>query len=522
MRFCFPVLGFLFALTGPSLASPADHGSGPLLPPERFRHHVDFFNRMEPEGVVNLIPNAESWAWLEANVPFFECSDPEVEEMYYYRWWALRKHLKRVGDYFVYTEFIELDTKAPFIPPERTIASALGHHFRETRWLHNQSWDDSYLAYWMTGKDGGPQDHFHQYSSWLIESLWQRVLVTGDWAGLKDWYPLLLEDYRRWQREKQLESGLYWQYDVWDAMEESISGSRHEKNRRPTINSYMYGNARALAGIARLAGDEDTARALENEATELREKVLATLWNPTHSFFEVVHPNGRFAGVREAIGFIPWYFHLPPDEPAYAAAWEQLTDPEGFWAPFGLTTAERRHPDFRSHGVGTCEWDGAVWPYATSQTLVALANLLRDYQQVETVTKADYIDAFLTYTRSQNYDGLPYIGEYLDEVTGQWLKGRDPRSFYYHHSTYADLLITGLVGLRPRMDDTVEVDPLLPERQWEWFCLEGVPYRGHRLTILWDRTGERYGMGPGFQLLVDGERAAMASTLKRITGKLPQ
>ena len=53
-------------------------------------------------------------------------------------------------------------------------------------------------------------------------------------------------------------------------------------------------------------------------------------------------------------------------------AWKQLMDPGGFLAPFGLTTAERRHPEFRSHGCCQCEWDGAVWPFATSQTLVAL------------------------------------------------------------------------------------------------------------------------------------------------------
>ena len=75
----------------------------------------------------------------------------------------------------------------------------------------------------MTGLEGKPQAHFHRYSSWLIESLWQRVKVTGDFEGLVELYPLLLDDYRRWQEEKRLDSGLYWQYDVWDAMEESIS-----------------------------------------------------------------------------------------------------------------------------------------------------------------------------------------------------------------------------------------------------------------------------------------------------------
>ena len=85
------------------------------------------------------------------------------------------------------------------------------------------------------------------------------------------------------------------------------------------------------------------------------------------------------ADVREEIGFIPWYFDLP--EHGYEQAWQQLTDPDGFKAPMGITTAERRHPQFRSHGLDTCEQDGAVWPYATSQMLVALANVIRNYEQ---------------------------------------------------------------------------------------------------------------------------------------------
>lgn len=509
-----PFMGILF---GPGLEARELE----LLEPDSFARHIEYFNEMEPERVVNLIPNDESWTWLKSRIPFFESSDTTVEEIYYYRWWALRKHIKMVGDFYVYTEFIELDTNASFIPPERTIASALGHHFRETRWLQDQSYDDSYFNYWIYGNDGGPQDHFHQYSSWLISSLWDRSLVTGDMKFLEEHFDTLLKDYRRWQKEKQRDDGLYWQYDVWDAMEESISGSRHEKNVRPTINSYMYGNARALAKMARRFDRPEVAKELDQEAEELREKVLDNLWNAKRSFFEVKHEDGSFAEVREAIGYIPWYFNLPPDEAEYSAAWAQLTDPNGFWAPMGLTTAERRHPDFRSHGIGTCEWDGAVWPYATSQTLEGLANLLNNYEKSLPVSRHDYMDAFDTYTRAQYYDGLPYIGEYHDEVNGEWLKGRHPRSFYYHHSTYADLLINGVVGLRPREDNKIHLNPLIPESRWDWFCLDGVPYRGHDLTIFWDRTGERYGEGAGFHLWVDGNKVAHTEKLEAILVELP-
>jgi hypothetical protein len=186
----------------------------------------------------------------------------------------------------------------------------------------------------------------------------------------------------------------------------------------------------------------------------------------------------------------------------------------------GLTTAEQRHPDFRSHGVGTCEWDGAIWPFATSQTLVALANVLRNYNQ-NYVSKEDYFEALVTYARSHDRDGKPYIGEYIDENTGDWLTPDSDRSRFYNHSTFCDLVITGLAGLVPRDDNVVEVNPLMPANTWDWFCLDNVHYHGRVLTILWDKNGRKYGKGKGLHVYADGKEIAHSDTISHITGKLP-
>ena len=483
-----------------------------VLKVDSFAHHIEHFNAMEDEPVVNIVPNAESWAWLRANVPFFTCDDSAVEEIYWFRWWALRKHLRKQPDgKFVFTEFL---TKP------RPVSSALGHHLMEGRWLRDQRFHDDYVMYWLRGNAGKPQGHLHKYSSWLQYALWQRWLVTQDTAALTGLLDDLVADYRQWETEKRNDSGLFWQYDVWDAMEESISGGRKVKNLRPPLNSYMFGNTRALAAIAGLAGKADLAKEFEQKAAELRRVTTEKLWNSDAKFFEVRHEDGALADVREEIGFIPWYFELPLAGKGYEAAWAQFTDEQGFRAPFGITTAERRHPQFRSHGVGTCEWDGAVWPFATSQTLTALANVVRDYPQ-EIVTKKDYFDAFITYTRSQRYDGLPYIGEYQDEQTGQWLMGKNPRSRYYNHSTYADLVITGVVGLRPRADDLIDLQPLLPEGTWRWFCLDGVRYHGRDLAIVWDCDGTHFGRGVGLAIFVDGKEIARRAQLGPLNVRLP-
>jgi len=40
-----------------------------VLDADAFQHHVDYFNGMVEEGVVNHIPNAEAWAWMKQNIP---------------------------------------------------------------------------------------------------------------------------------------------------------------------------------------------------------------------------------------------------------------------------------------------------------------------------------------------------------------------------------------------------------------------------------------------------------------------
>jgi len=492
-----------------------DGNAGYILDAATFKHHVDFFNTMEPENIVNHVPNRDTWTWMKENIPFFECPDKSFEEIYYFRWWTFRKHLKQTPDGFVFTEFLD---KVGHSGPYNTISCALGHHIYEGTWLRDNRYIDEYARFWYTGQNGDLQPHFHRYSNWGTWALYRRYLVNQDKTFILGLLDAFIRDDETWTKERSLENGLFWQYDVRDGMEESISGSRKDKNARPPLNSYMYASATAISKVAEMAGRKAIANEYAQKAKKLRSLIHELMWDEEAKFFKVRHPNGALANVREEIGFIPWYFHLP--EPGHERAWLQFTDLEGFRAPMGVTTAERRHPDFRTHGVGTCEWDGAAWPYATSQTLVALANVLRNYEQ-QYVGKTDYFDALMTYARSHRYRGKPYIGEYLDEINGTWLKPDSDRSRYYNHSTFCDLVISGLAGLVPRQDNTVVVDPLMPEDAWDWFCLDNVPYHGCSLTILWDRSGEKYGKGKGLHIFAGGKEVAQSDELTRIAGELP-
>jgi predicted GH43/DUF377 family glycosyl hydrolase len=518
-------LGLLLtAVTTLSVAvlSPGVSQSAPILQAASCKHLIDAFNQGDQELYPESIPNKLAWDFLKDNIPLFDCPDNDLTEIYYFRWWTYRKHIKETPAGFIITEFLP---PVGWAGKYNSISCAAGHHFHEGRWLSDPRYLDDYSRFWFR-KGGEPR----RYSFWAAESLWARYLVTGDDQVIKELLPDLIANYEAWERDHHDANGLFWQTDDRDGGELSLSGDGY----RPTINSYMYGDAMAIASIARLAGRQDIAERFLAKAGDLKRLVQEKLWDPESRFFEVL-PRGdgsRLRPVREELGFTPWYFNLPDADKSIA--WNQLMDTNGFRAPFGPTTAEQRNPGFRiSYEGHECQWNGPSWPFATSVTLTALANLLDDFDQ-NTVSRDDYFDLLKTYARSQHRrleDGrlIPWVDENLNPTNGDWisrtlLKQRGSeipeRGKDYNHSTYCDLVISGLVGLRPRPDDVVEVNPLAP-LAWDYFCLDQVHYHGRRLTILWDKTGQHYGKGEGLRLLADGREIGTAASLKRLRAALP-
>lgn len=81
------------------------------------------------------------------------------------------------------------------------------------------------------------------------------------------------------------------------------------------------------------------------------------------------------------------------------------------------------------------------------------------------------------------------------------------------------LLVNGDHRDHPQSDDRLVVSPLIPA-EWDHFCLDRVCYHGHDLTVLYDRTGEKYGRGKGLRLYCDGREVAECESLSRLTADL--
>lgn len=501
-----------------------------VLKTESFRNYIDSFNKGDRELYSQYIPNSKALDFLKDNIPLLDCPDKDIEEIYYFRWWTYRKHIKETPDGFVISEFLP---KVSWAGKQNTISCAAGHHIRDGRWLADQKYMNNYTTFWL--RKGGA---LRSYSFWIADSVWQRYCVTGDRTEALDLLPDLINNYGEWEKARLDPNGLFWQVDDRDGMEASISGSGF----RATINTYQYGDAMAIAQIAEMAGKHDIAQEYRDKAKKIKSLVQEKLWDNEAKFFKVL-PKGEnksLSDARELHGLTPWYCNMPDADKS--AAWKQLMDPQGFYAPYGPTTAEQRHPKFTiSYKGHECQWNGPSWPFATSITLTGLANLLNGPAQ-DAISSADYFDILKIYTKSHRLkldDGhiVPWIDENLNPTNGDWIsrtrlktwkngtwdsgKGGEERGKDYNHSTYCDLIISGLIGLRPRADNTVEVNPLAPQ-SWDYFCLDRIPYHGLNLTILFDRTGSHYSKGKGLRVFADGKEIAASETLTRVTGQLPQ
>lgn len=284
----------------------------------------------------------------------------------------------------------------------------------------------------------------------------------------------------------------------------------------------------------KIAHNQGTEREFLEKALLIKAKIQQRLWDKNENFFKVIPLASKNAkveswsfneilpdhNVKEEIGFIPWYFE-PPDE-GFDAAWKYLMNPDYFRAPYGPTTAEKKHPKFMYQcAYHECLWNGPSWPFATAQTLTAMANLLNDYSQTS-IDGNDYFDLLSTYAKShyritEQHQRISWIDENLDPVSGQWLSrkileswswkpdlGGKERGRHYNHSTFCDLIITGLIGLRPDERDMLTINPFIPMGHWAYFCMDEIPYHGHLITILYDESGGHYGKGKGLQIFTDG------------------
>ena len=464
----------------------------------------------------------EDAQWYLDKIPFFECSDKQIEQVYYYRWKMYKAHIRNVGqDKFVITEFIN------HVPWDRepwcTINAATMHHIYEGRWLKDDRYMNGYINYLF--QEGGND---RRYSESVADAAYARYLVNADSAFIVQQLNSMMGVYERWSDHWDSTKQLYYIAAMPDATEYTIAsidasggkaGFDSGEAFRPTINSYMYGNATAIAQIADLKNDAASAIKYREKAAALKANIQTHLWNdPMQHFVDRFQQNNQYVHYwdyirgRELAGMAPWYFNLPDDKPLYNSAWKHLTDTNYLLGPFGLRTNEPSYEHYFKQfvyfeGKRGSQWNGPSWPYQSSQAITAMANLLNNYTQ-HNITSTDYMTLLRQFTKQhflpdgkinlvENYD--PNLGGPI--VYYYW-------SNHYNHSSFNNLVISGLCGIRPSEGDTLDINPLL-DSSIQYFCIDDVLYHGHKLTVVYDRDGDKYKVGKGLTVFVDGKKAVL-------------
>lgn len=493
--------------------------------------YVDRFNHEHEEFYKNRISNEESADWMLKNIPLLDCNDAVIEETYYFRYWTFRKHIKDTPEGTVITEFLPNVT---WSGPYNTISCSNGHHILEGRWLNDRTVIESYIRFFLKEQH---TEHALKYTSSFLWNVYLYCRFTGNLTFTQEVLPLMIHQYNAWEQKSFTPYGLFWSNDGYDGMEYSISGS----GLRPTLNTYMFGAALGISKLCRIFNHPQAVE-FEKKASSLRQNIRRCLWDENSHFFKTVPMDTKDStpdwirsdsehNVKEEIGFIPFLVSALTDE-SDECIFKDLLNPQIFYAPYGITTADMSHECFMKCTIHhECLWDGPVWPYATCQTLTALYTLLTN-KTSHFIKNKDYITLLHQYAASQKLyahgELINWIDENIDPFSGQWVS-RDliylDRAYHcfpkergadYNHSTYCDLVLSGACGILPDTDietgkQSISVKPLCIG-SWDYFSVKNIFLGGSCFEVYYDATGSKFGFHSPLTLIRDGKVVATGTT----------
>jgi hypothetical protein len=98
---------------------------------------------LDPSVVLAGLPEP---GWFKANIPLLDVPDSRIQQVYYYRWSAYKRHLRYTTPSLGYTvtEFVHGNGNTVSFG---AIDAAAGHHIYEGRWLRSPQYMDDYESY---------------------------------------------------------------------------------------------------------------------------------------------------------------------------------------------------------------------------------------------------------------------------------------------------------------------------------------------------------------------------------------
>ena len=101
---------------------------------------------------------------------------------------------------------------------------------------------------------------------------------------------------------------------------------------------------------------------------------------------------------------------------------------------------------------------------------------------------------------------------------GKKLPTRDKdRGKDYNHSSFLDLIIEGLIGIRAALSSLLVIWPLA-DSSISHFALDNLAYHGHNVSVFWDPNGTAYPKAgcTGLCVYLDSKRVAELPSLQKV------
>ena len=484
----------------------------PPLPPDYSVAGTSFLDHS------SYIQGYSGQTFLLNNIPFIDIPDSNIQDVYYFRWYSLSHHLVYTtqGTGYIITEFVQ---PIGYAGSFDTVDAAAGHQIEEAQWLRSSFYAQDDIQIWTRGPGNS-----YQYTNWILYAAESTANVTGDQDFLNSQLDGMLRMWHLWDDVYDSTAGLYYWTPDFDAQEYSLPGYISDaasgndnstlqyvgpETYRPSHNAYMVASAQAIANVASAVGNTSLASQFSSLADSITQAMYSNLWNEDQAFFiDVIEPGYPASGPvtgREEVGFFPFRFGVGLESQYMNPTLAALFDPSSFYVPYGPPTLEVQNQYYNASKDDPgycCFWNGQSWPYSTAHALKSLAAIYRSGNS--NLTLDQYYNMMSIYATTQHKNGAPWIAESHYPTTDAWSQDATNHSEFYQHSTNNDIVITGLLGVIPRADNTFELDPLIPSN-WTYFALENLPYHGNLITVLYDQDGSKYNQGSGLTIFCNGQ-----------------
>jgi len=481
--------------------------------------------------------------WFADNVPYFDASDTAYKKMWYYRWWVVRFNLVEANSpdlsgYAFYEGKLGFDNEIGFAVPVQMKELT---YLRDPAYALSQA-ENSYRNLAPNGAVVDPPGSPYwgeTYSQWIGMAVAElnrihplpadalRRLLTGMASDVRAWLDAYDQDGDSLpERDRPRVTGYdldilsYWFFNgkMLDPTSPPIALERVD------FASFVFANAAAVAELAAAVGNQALADEFSARAERIRQATLAELWDDQDGFFypQRARDDQRIP-IRELHGFFPFTTLLAPDQPRYTAALAKLVDPAEFWARFPPVITS-----LQEYRKWTWEMDGLtrnIAPHPISMGARTIIQAMKHYHH-HPITAEHFMHLMSRYN-ALVYPGVnpgdplwrPNVHEYYSKWEPHSISALPKPSDISHdfHSMYCSLIVEGAVGLTPRTDDKIELQPLAQD--WSYFALDRLRVRGRNLTIVWDKPDGkvRYdGYPEGFSLYLDGVHAFTRASLDHV------